>query len=99
MPLKSFKTVDDTRFVREVAYIGISLGVRGGESWRLVLSCGHFMYRRKDPIRPGARFARLAPARAECLSCASGVRACDLESAIALAKSLDQSSAPEASIP
>jgi hypothetical protein len=79
---------------RDVCYIGSQLGDRGGNSWRLVLECGHVEWRKQPPITPSRamirRRALLAPARVRCTSCEAGIAPFDVSAAIELGRRVDE---------
>ena len=72
--------------MREVVYIFEREGERDGGYWRLVLSCGHSVARKRyvakdDTAMVHAMFRplseKLAPKRAQCFSCGMGSSPCD----------------------
>lgn len=79
--------------VREVVYIGMSTGKRGGKAWRLLLICGHFVYRKVPPIRPGERLGRTAPKHVDCVACKSGLPMCEPD--VEFAVRIDEEASPE----
>lgn len=75
---------------RDVIYIGVCIGEREGRAWRLVLACGHAMYRPFPTTPTFTAKLRYAPRRVRCTFCGLGREPADLDAAIELGKRLDQ---------
>lgn len=76
---------------RNVAYIGMQRGARGGYTWRLVLdTSGHTEYRKATPPRWSLRAIQqfLAPERVICTACTFGHAHLDVGQSIELARRL-----------
>ncbi len=76
---------------RDVAYIGVQTGAKGGRVWRLVLdTCGHVEFRKVKQWRYHRRVeSLLAPKRVVCTSCTFGQPHVDVGEAVELARRLE----------
>lgn len=64
---------------REVVHIATTTGPRGGETWSLLLECGHHAARRRPRLGMTAAFGRGAtaggpPRRVRCAWCGMGCK-------------------------
>lgn len=75
---------------RDVIYIGIQKGNRDGWAWRLVLRCGHAVWRPFPTMRVFTARLRFAPRRVRCVFCGAGCALVELDAAIDLGKRLDE---------